>query len=51
MTMRYAHLAPAHKLAAVERLVESSQLPDGSSDIKTDTGDVGQFNGSIGSVQ
>jgi integrase len=32
MTMRYAHLAPAHRLAAVERLVEVS------TDTKTDTG-------------
>ena len=31
MTMRYAHLAPAHRLAAVERLVEVS------TDTKTDT--------------
>jgi integrase len=31
MTMRYAHLTPAHRLAAVERLVEVS------TDIKTDT--------------
>lgn len=28
MTMRYAHLAPAHKLAAVERLAESGRLEE-----------------------
>lgn len=53
MTMRYAHLAPAHKLAAVERLTlfnsskkgnsqgpESAKLvavPEGATDTKTDT--------------
>jgi integrase len=32
MTMRYAHLAPAHQLAAVERLISASQavLPGGT---------------------
>ena len=50
MTMRYAHLAPAHKLAAVERLV-GSWLLDGASDTRTDTGGVGQFTESAGNVQ
>jgi site-specific recombinase XerD len=50
MTMRYAHLAPAHKLAAVERLV-GSWLLDGASDTRTDTGGVGQFTESVGNVQ
>ncbi len=44
MTMRYAHLAPEHKLAAVERLAE--QYPaiqkgaqsEGPTDTTTDTG-------------
>jgi len=31
MTMRYAHLSPSHKLAAVERLIEPR------TDTKTDT--------------
>ncbi len=29
MTMRYAHLAPAHQLAAVERLVSSPGAVEG----------------------
>ncbi len=36
MTMRYAHLAPAHKLAAVERLTGGGQ-PNGATDTKTST--------------
>jgi site-specific recombinase XerD len=37
MTCRYAHLAPSHKLAAVERLSASAgQLP-GPTDTTTDT--------------
>jgi site-specific recombinase XerD len=36
MTMRYAHLAPAHKLAAVERLTGGRQL-DEATDTKTGT--------------
>ena len=36
MTVRYAHLAPEHQLAAVERLCEVSQ--EGPSDTRTDTG-------------
>jgi site-specific recombinase XerD len=34
MTMRYAHLAPAHNAAAVDRLVSFGQK---SSDTRTDT--------------
>jgi hypothetical protein len=37
MTMRYAHLAPAHKMAAVERLAAGWQLEE-ATDTKTDTG-------------
>ena len=36
MTMRYAHLAPAHKLAAVERLAGVWKLSD-ATDTRTDT--------------
>lgn len=50
MTMRYAHLAPAHNLAAVKRLVTASPL-DGVSDTRTDTSGVGQFTASTGDVQ
>ena len=41
MTMRYAHLAPAHKLAAVERLAGGWQLEE-ATDTKTDTSAAGQ---------
>ena len=39
MTVRYAHLAPAHELAAVERLVHRERAPQTASptDTKTDT--------------
>ena len=37
MTMRYAHLAPAHKLAAVERLAAGWKT-DRPTDTKTSTG-------------
>jgi integrase len=37
MTMRYAHLAPAHKLAAVERLAGSWSLEE-ATDTRTSTG-------------
>ena len=39
MTVRYAHLAPAHELAAVERLVHRTWAPQTASptDTKTDT--------------
>jgi integrase len=36
MTMRYAHLAPAHKLEAVERLVDRGRQVS-ATDTKTDT--------------
>jgi len=38
MTMRYAHLAPEYKLAAVERLAEAVEL-ETSTDTRTDTSD------------
>jgi hypothetical protein len=38
MTMRYAHLAPAHKLAAIERLVSFGKAVKGQkSQQPTDT--------------
>lgn len=37
MTCRYAHLAPEHQLAAVERLCEISSTQEASTDTKTDT--------------
>ena len=44
MTMRYAHLAPAHKLAAVERLAGGWQM-DQPTDTKTDTSSFEQESG------
>ncbi len=41
MTMRNAHLVPAHKLAAVERLAGGWQLEE-ATDTKTDTSAAGQ---------
>jgi len=41
MTMRYAHLAPAHKLAAVERLAGMWQVNE-ATDTKTDTSNADQ---------
>src|SRR2546426_304744 len=41
MAMRYAHLAPAHKLAAVERLAGRWRLEE-ATDTKSDTSAVGQ---------
>jgi site-specific recombinase XerD len=37
MTIRYAHLAPAHKQEAVERLCGPQTSSDGATDTKTDT--------------
>jgi site-specific recombinase XerD len=38
MTVRYAHLAPDHQLAAVERLCDTPASQRGSTDIRSDTG-------------
>jgi hypothetical protein len=38
MTCRYAHLAPSHKLAAVERLTVEPTHPKSPSDTRSDTG-------------
>jgi integrase len=46
MTMRYAHLAPAHKLAAVERLAAGWQM-DRPTDTKTDTSTFEQESGVV----
>jgi len=37
MTVRYAHLAPEHQLAAVERLCETKGAQNGATDTKTST--------------
>jgi hypothetical protein len=44
MTMRYAHLAPAHKLAAVERLAAGWQMNQ-PTDTKTDASSFEQESG------
>jgi integrase len=41
MTCRYAHLAPSHKLAAVERLTAEPLDPAGPSDTRSDTSTIG----------
>jgi hypothetical protein len=41
MTCRYAHLAPSHKLAAVERLIAEPVDPAGPSDTRSDTSIIG----------
>jgi site-specific recombinase XerD len=46
MTMRYAHLAPAHKLAAVERLAVGWQM-DRPTDTRTDTSSFEQESGDV----
>jgi site-specific recombinase XerD len=38
MTVRYAHLAPQHRLAAVQRLCDTEAVQKAPSDTRTDTG-------------
>jgi len=38
MTVRYAHLAPQHRLAAVQRLCDTEAVQSAASDTRTDTG-------------
>ncbi len=38
MTVRYAHLAPKHQLAAVQRLCDTGTVQNRPSDTRTDTG-------------
>ncbi len=38
MTVRYAHLAPQHRLAAVQRLCDTEAVQKTASDTRTDTG-------------
>jgi site-specific recombinase XerD len=42
MTCRYAHLAPSHTLAAVERLTENTDRTASSTDTKSDTSHFGE---------
>jgi len=42
MTCRYAHLAPSHTLAAVERLTENTDHTASSTDTKSDTSRIGE---------
>jgi hypothetical protein len=37
VTMRYAHLAPAHQLEAVQRLCNTGSVRSGATDPRTDT--------------
>jgi hypothetical protein len=45
MTMRYAHLAPAHQLVAVERLVLQPTPPAGPSVTVSATGEQAAYSG------
>ena len=38
MTVRYAHLAPQHRLAAVQRLCDPEAMQKTASDTRADTG-------------
>ena len=38
MTVRYAHLAPQHRLAAVQRLCDTEAVQKAASDTRSDTG-------------
>jgi site-specific recombinase XerD len=40
MTVRYAHLAPHHQLAAVQRLCDTQAVQNGATDTATDTGTI-----------
>jgi site-specific recombinase XerD len=51
MTCRYAHLAPSHKLAAVEKLNTSVIPTEGPSDTSTDTGITDERTGRHARVQ
>ena len=42
VTMRYAHLAPSHQLAAVQSLCETDVAQNGATDTKTSTSDLEQ---------
>src|SRR5262249_41931008 len=44
MTVRYAHLAPKHQLAAVQRLCDTDTVQKRPSDTRTDTGSSVQTN-------
>ncbi len=42
ITLRYAHLAPQHQLAAVQRLCETADVQNGATDTTTSTSDLEQ---------
>jgi len=42
ITLRYAHLAPTHQLAAVQRLCDTNGVQNGATDTKTSTSDFEQ---------
>jgi hypothetical protein len=42
ITLRYAHLAPTHQLAAVQRLCDTKVVQNGATDTKTGTSDFEQ---------
>jgi hypothetical protein len=50
MTMRYAHLAPKHQLAAVQRLCDTEAVQKAPSDTRTDTSGSVSTTGSTGTI-
>ena len=51
VTMRYAHLAPQHQLAAVQRLCDTRSVQEGSTDTRTSTSGKSEHERAIGMVQ
>ncbi|HEY6337119.1 MAG TPA: tyrosine-type recombinase/integrase [Candidatus Sulfotelmatobacter sp.] len=47
MTVRYAHLAPQHQLAAVQRLCDTGAVQNAPSDTRADTGAIRSFAPSV----
>ena len=50
ITVRYAHLAPKHKLAAVQRLCDTGGVPKAASDTTTDTRSLAVASGASSTV-
>jgi hypothetical protein len=51
MTCRYAHLAPEHQLAAVERLCETESVQEEATDTRTSTEPSMPVNAQVALVQ
>jgi integrase len=51
VTLRYAHLAPQHQLAAVQRLCDTESVQSGSTDTRTDTASNGTVTSQVRAMQ